>query len=310
MATAPGIAETYLEETLAREQTSLWADAWRRLRRNRLALVATVFLTLLILMAIVAQFWTPYSYYAEGIAPIYQGPTAQHLLGVDDLGRDILSRIMLGAQVSLKVGIGTQIIVIIVGVTIGLVAGFYRGFVDTVISTVINIFYGIPDLLVALTLVLLLGRSLSIIIFAIAFTQWMTMARLVRGQTLALREREFVEAARSGGAKASRIIFRHILPNAIAPILVAMTLGIPAAILTEAGLSFLGLGVQPPYATWGNILNDGRDYIEIAWWMTLYPGLAILITVLSYNLMGEGIRDALDPRLRQSRVGRILRLGR
>jgi oligopeptide transport system permease protein len=296
MATAPGIAEKYIEETLAHEQTSLWADAWRRLRRNRLALASTVFLTLLILVAIVAQFWTPYSFYAEGIAPIYQGPTAQHLLGVDDLGRDILSRIMLGAQVSLKVGIGTQVIVIAVGVVVGLLAGFYRGFLDTVISTVINIFYGIPDLLVALTLVLLLGRSLAIIIFAIAFTQWMNMARLVRGQSLALREREFVEAARSGGAKASRIIFRHILPNALGPIIVQATIGVPQAILFESFLSFLGLGVPPPTPSWGAMAADGFHAIRIAPHIVLAPAIALSLTLMAFNFLGDGLRDALDPR--------------
>jgi oligopeptide transport system permease protein len=296
VATAPGIAETYLEETLAREQTSLWADAWRRLRRNRLALVSTVFLTLLILAAIVAQFWTPYPYYAEGLAPIYQGPTAQHLLGVDDLGRDILTRIMLGAQVSLKVGIGTQVIVLLVGVPVGLVAGYYRGFLDTIISTVINIFYGIPDLLVALTLVLLLGQSLSIIIFAIAFTQWMNMARLVRGQTLSLREREFVEAAKSGGAKASRIIFRHILPNALGPIIVQATIGVPMAILFEAFLSFLGLGVPPPTPSWGAMAADGFHAIRIAPHIVLAPAIALSLTLMAFNFLGDGVRDALDPR--------------
>jgi oligopeptide transport system permease protein len=296
MATAPGIAEKYIEETLAHEQTSLWADAWRRLRRNRLALASTVFLTLLILVAIVAQFWTPYTYYAEGIAPIYQGPSAQHLLGVDDFGRDILSRIMLGAQVSLKVGIGTQVIVITVGVVVGLLAGFYRGVLDTIISTVINVFYGIPDLLVALTLVLLLGRSLGIIIFAIAFTQWMNMARLVRGQTLALREREFVEAARSGGAKANRIIFRHILPNALGPIIVQGTIGVPMAILFEAFLSFLGLGVPPPTPSWGAMAADGFHAIRIAPHIVLAPAIALSLTLMAFNFLGDGLRDALDPR--------------
>ncbi len=296
MATAPGIAEQYLEETLAHEQTSLWADAWRRLRRNRLALAATVFLALLVLVAIVAQFWTPYSYYAEGIAPIYQGPTAQHLLGVDDLGRDILSRIMLGAQVSLKVGIGTQVIVIAVGVVIGLLAGFYRGFLDTIISTVINIFYGIPDLLVALILVLLLGRSLGIIIFAIAITRWMDMARLVRGQTLALREREFVEAARAGGAKANRIIFRHILPNALGPMIVQATFGVPMAILFEAFLSFLGLGVPPPTPSWGAMAADGFHAIRISPHIVLAPAIALSLTLMAFNFLGDGLRDALDPR--------------
>jgi len=296
---ATSIAEKYVEETLAHAQTSLWADAWRRLRRNRLALASTVFLTLLILVAIVAQFWTPYSYFAEGIAPIYQGPTAQHLLGVDDLGRDILSRIMLGAQVSLKVGIGTQLVVIVVGVVVSLLAGFYRGFLDTIISTVINIFYGIPDLLFALTLVLLLGRSLGIIIFAIAFTQWMNMARLVRGQTLALREREFVEAARAGGAKANRIIFRHVLPNALGPIIVQATIGVPMAILFEAFLSFLGLGVPPPTPSWGAMAADGFHAIRIAPHIVLAPAIALSLTLMAFNFLGDGLRDALDPRTRR-----------
>src|ERR1700716_819497 len=271
MATAPGVTEKFVEETLAHEQTSLWGDAWRRLRRNRLAMASTIFLVLLTVVAIVAQFWTPYSFYAQGLGPIYQGPTAQHLLGVDDLGRDILSRIMLGAQVSLKVGIGTQVIVIAIGVVVGLLAGFYRGFLDTIISTVINIFYGIPDLLVALILVLLLGRSLWIIIFAIAVTRWMDMARLVRGQTLAPREREFVEAARAGGAKANRIIFRHILPNALGPMIVQATFGVPMAILFEAFLSFLGLGVPPPTPSWGAMAAGGFPAIPIAPHIGLAP---------------------------------------
>jgi oligopeptide transport system permease protein len=298
MATAPGLIapQAYAGDTLAREQTSLWGDAWRRLRRNRLALVSTVFLALLIVVAIVAQFWTPYSYFAEGLAPVYQGPTAQHLLGVDDLGRDILTRIMLGAQVSLKVGIGTQVIVIAVGVVVGLLAGFYRGVIDTVISTSINIFYGIPDLLVALVLVLLLGRSLAIIIFAIAFTQWMTMARLVRGQTLALREREFVEAARAGGAKANRIIFRHILPNALGPMIVQATIGVPQAILFEAFLSFLGLGVPPPTPSWGAMAADGFHAIRISPHIVLAPAIALSLTLMAFNFLGDGLRDALDPR--------------
>jgi oligopeptide transport system permease protein len=297
MATAPGLApaEAYVD-TIAREQTSLWGDAWRRLRRNRLALASAVFLSLLVLVAIVAQFWTPYSYFAEGIGPIYQGPTAQHLLGLDNYGRDILSRIMLGAQVSLKVGIGTQVIVIAIGVVVGLLAGFYRGFLDIIVSTLINIFYGIPDLLVALVLVLLLGRGLGIIIFAIAITRWMDMARLVRGQTLALREREFVEAARAGGAKARRIIFRHILPNALGPIIVQATFGVPMAILFEAFLSFLGLGVPPPTPSWGAMAADGFHAIRISPHIVLAPAIALSLTLMAFNFLGDGLRDALDPR--------------
>jgi oligopeptide transport system permease protein len=298
MATAPGVANPleYVGDTLAREQTSLWADAWRRLRRNRLALASAVFLVFLVMVAIVAQFWTPYSYFAEGLAPVYQGPTAQHLLGVDDLGRDILSRIMLGAQISLKVGIGTQVLVIAVGVVVGLLAGFYRGFLDTIVSTLINIFYGIPDLLVALILVLILGRGLGIIIFAIAITRWMDMARLVRGQTLALREREFIEAARAGGAKANKIIFRHILPNALGPIIVQATFGVPMAILFEAFLSFLGLGVPPPTPSWGAMAADGFHAIRISPHIVLAPAIALSLTLMAFNFLGDGLRDALDPR--------------
>ena len=298
MATAPGVAtpQEYIGDTLAREQTSLWGDAWRRLRRNRAALVSSIFLTILILVAIVAQFWTPYSYFAEGIGPIYQGPTAQHLLGLDDAGRDILSRIMVGAGISLRVGVGTSLVVIAFGVTVGLIAGFYRGLVDTVISTIINISYGIPDLLVALILVLLLGRSLAIIIFAIAFTSWNNMARLVRGQALSLREREFVEAARAGGARVNRIIFRHILPNALGPIIVQATYVVPQAILFEAFLSFLGLGVPPPTPSWGGMAADGFHAIRISPHIVLAPAIALSLTLMAFNFLGDGLRDALDPR--------------
>lgn len=298
MATAPGTAalQEYAGDTIVREQTSLWADAWRRLRRNRAALISSIFLAILILIAIVAQFWTPYSYFREGIGPIYQGPTAQHLLGLDDAGRDILSRIMVGAGVSLRVGVGTSLVILVFGVIVGLIAGFYRGVVDTVISTVINISYGIPDLLVALILVLLLGRSIGIIIFAIAFTRWNDMARLVRGQAISLREREFVEAARAGGARVNRIIFRHILPNSLGPIIVLATYIVPQAILFEAFLSFLGLGVPPPIPSWGGMANDGFHAIRISPHIVLAPAIALSLTLMAFNFLGDGLRDALDPR--------------
>jgi oligopeptide transport system permease protein len=297
----PGVAtpQEYVGETLVRGQTSLWADAWRRLRRNRLALASSVFLLSLALVAILAAFWTPYSYYQQGLAPLYQGPSGQHLLGVDQAGRDILSRLMLGAQISLKVGVGTQLVVAAVGISLGLVAGYYRGLLDGVISTVINVFYGIPDLLVALILVLLLGRGLNIIIFAIAATRWMDMARLVRGQALALREREFVEAARAGGARASRIIVRHLLPNALGPIIVQATFGVPMAILFEAFLSFLGLGVPPPTPSWGSMAADGFHAIRISPHIVLAPAIALSLTLMAFNFLGDGLRDALDPRQRR-----------
>jgi peptide/nickel transport system permease protein len=198
----------------------------------------------------------------------------------------------------------------IIGILLGAVAGYRGGLADAAIMRVVDLMLVFPRFFLLLAVLAFLKPSIWTIMVVIGLSGWMGVARLVRAEFLTLREREFVVWSESIGASAARVVFRHILPNALAPVLVAMTLGIPAAILTESGLSFLGLGVQPPYATWGNILTDGKDALEIAWWMTLYPGLAILITVLSYNLLGEGIRDALDPRLRQARVGRIVRIRR
>jgi ABC-type dipeptide/oligopeptide/nickel transport system permease subunit len=298
MATAPGVAtpEEYVGDTLAREQTSLWADAWRRLRRNRLALVSTIILLLLVVVAIVSAIWTPFPIWRQSVGPTYDPPSLQHLLGTDQRGRDILSRLMVGAQVSLEVGVGTQIIVAALGITVGLLAGYFRGWLDGIISTIINIFYGIPDLLVALILVLLLGRGLDKIIFAIAVTRWMDMARLVRGQTFSLREREFVEAARASGTRPNKILSRHILPNALGPIIVQATFGVPQAILFEAFLSFLGLGVQPPTPSWGAMAADGFHALRIAPHIVLVPAIALSVTLMAFNFLGDGLRDALDPR--------------
>ncbi len=281
------------------EQVSLWSDAWRRLRRNRLAQVASVHLVLVVSVAIVAIFYTPYRMSAIGITDPYAAPSLAHLLGADELGRDMLSRIMVGAQISLIVGVGTQLLILAVGVPIGLIAGYYGGWVDFAVSAVINIFYGIPDLLLALILVFLLGPSLTNIIFAIVATRWMDMARLVRGQTLSLREREFVEAAVASGAKRIKILFGHILPNALGPIIVQATLGIPAAILFEAFLSFLGVGVQQPTPSWGSMAKEGVDAIRFAPHIVLAPSVALSLTLMAFNFLGDGLRDALDPRSRR-----------
>jgi oligopeptide transport system permease protein len=298
MATAPGIAtpEEYVGDTLAREQTSLWADAWRRLRRNRLALASAIFLAFLVLVALVSVFWTPYPIYRQGVATTYASPSGRFLLGADQAGRDMLSRLMVGAQISLEVGVATQILVAAFGIAVGLIAGYFRGWLDGIISTLINIFYGIPDLLVALILVLLLGRGLDKIIIAIAATRWMDMARLVRGQALSLREREFVEAARSSGTRPNKILTRHILPNALGPIIVQATFGVPQAILFEAFLSFLGLGVQPPTPSWGAMAADGFHAIRISPHIVLVPAIALSLTLMAFNFLGDGLRDALDPR--------------
>jgi oligopeptide transport system permease protein len=306
MATAVVSPDQYMGEVLVREQTSLWADAWRRLRRNRLALAGAIYLALLVAVALVAIFWTPYPVAHQGVVDSYappslSGPGFPHLLGGDGEARDIFSRLMVGAQISLIVGVGTQVAVLLVGIPVGLIAGFYRGPIDAVLTFIINVFYGIPDLLVALILVFVLSGGsgkpkLEYIIIAIAGTRWMDMARLVRGQTLSLREREFVEAAKASGARPMKTIFAHILPNSLGPIIVQATLGIPQAILFEAFLSFLGLGVPPPTPSWGAMAADGIQSMRIAVHIVLAPSLALSVTLMAFNFLGDGLRDALDPR--------------
>jgi len=280
-------------------QASLWSDAWRRLRRNRMALISTVFLVLLVAVALISTVWTPFRMSAIGVTETYAPPSSAHLLGADELGRDILSRLMVGAQVSLIVGVGTQLLVLAIGVPIGLLAGYYRGPLDSVVTFVISVFYGIPDVLVAMIMVFLLGPSLANIIIAIVATRWMDMARLVRGQAMSLREREFVEAGRAAGARPPRMLFGHILPNALGPIIVQATLGVPAAILFEAFLSFLGVGVQPPTPSWGSMASEGVAAIQYAPHMVIAPSIALSLTLMAFNFLGDGLRDALDPRSRR-----------
>lgn len=291
---------------LAREQVGLWRDGLRRLRRNRLALAGAFFLIFIIAVSLLAFVWTPYDPKAQGVCPneaaYAVGPSAGHPFGCDPLGRDILSQMMQGAQISLAVGVGTSLIVLVGGVTIGLLAGFTRGWVDAVISTVINAFYGIPTLLLSLILYIVLGPGLITIMVAISVTTWMDMARLVRGQALSIREREFVEAARASGTRKGRILFTHIFPNALGPIIVQATFIIPIAILTEAFLSFLGVGIRPPLFSWGSIAsgaNDGAtplNLLQSAPWIVLFPSIALSLTLLAFNFFGDGLRDAFDPR--------------
>ncbi|MGI8564005.1 MAG: ABC transporter permease [Candidatus Dormibacter sp.] len=282
------------------EAVSLWKDAWRRLTSNYFALFGLAVIVLLLLVAIVSQFWTPYPTWKQGIGPTYGGPSAAHPFGLDQVGRDILSRLMGGAAIALAVGLGTALLSSIIGIALGLLAGFYRGWVDTVISLLINVWYGIPDLLVVMLFVVIINsRELKWIIVAISITAWLNMARLVRGQTLALREREFVEAARSIGTRDVGLLTRHILPNALGPIIVQATYLIPAAILFEAFLSFLGLGAPPPEPSWGAMCAEGYKSLQLAAHVTLVPAFALAITLIALNAFGDGLRDALDPRMRR-----------
>jgi peptide/nickel transport system permease protein len=278
---------------------------WRALRRNRLALVGGVVVVVLAALALLAPFVAPWDPNRPDVKKILDTPSGKHPLGTDQLGRDVLSRMLYGARVSLAVGFVSVGIAALIGIILGSLAGYHGGTIDAMVMRLVDLMLVFPRFFLLLAVLAFLRPSIWTIMAVIGLTGWMSVARLVRAEFLSLREREFVLWSQSIGASAFRIIWRHILPNAMAPVLVAMTLGIPAAILTESGLSFLGLGVQPPHASWGNILNEGKDAIEIGWWLSVYPGVAILVTVLSYNLLGEGIRDALDPRLRQS-VGRIV----
>jgi len=277
----------------------------KALARNRLALVGGSVVVVLAVLAILAPVLAPWDPNRPDVRKILDPPSTRHWLGTDQLGRDVLSRMLYGARVSLAVGFVSVGIAALIGVMLGSVAGYAGGSVDATVMRLVDLMLVFPRLFLLLAVLAFLRPSIWTIMVVIGLTGWMGVARLVRAEFLSLKEREFVLWSQSVGATGFRVVWRHILPNAMAPVLVAMTLGIPAAILTESGLSFLGLGVRPPTPTWGNILNEGKDAIEIGWWLSVYPGVAILITVLSYNLFGEGIRDALDPRLRQA-VGRVL----
>jgi peptide/nickel transport system permease protein len=273
---------------------------WKAFTKNRLAVVGGVVVLCLMVLAILAPLMAPWDPNRPDVRKILEPPSPRHWFGTDQLGRDVLSRMLYGARVSLAVGFVSVGIAATIGLLLGAAAGFHGGVIDGAIMRLVDLVLVFPRFFLLLAVLAFLRPSIWTIMVVIGLTGWMGVARLVRAEFLSLQEREFVIWSHAVGASAPRIIFRHVLPNAMGPVLVAMTLGIPAAILMESGLSFLGLGVQPPYATWGNILNEGKDAIEIAWWLSVYPGLAILLTVLSYNLLGEGVRDALDPRLRQA----------
>jgi len=262
-----------------------------------MAVAGGLVVLLLFMVSLTAPWLAPYDPLAIDLKDILAPPSWQHWCGTDQLGRDVLSRMIWGAGISLKVGFVATGIAVVIGALLGALAGYYGGWWDAVVMRLVDVMLCFPTFFLILAVIAFLEPSIWNIMIIIGATGWMGITRLVRADFMSLKEREFVMAARVLGASDARIIFRHILPNAMTSILVAATLGVAGAILTESALSFLGIGVQPPTPSWGNILTAGKDNIDIAWWLSLYPGLAILITVLGYNLLGEGIRDALDPRL-------------
>ncbi|OQY22282.1 MAG: peptide ABC transporter permease [Desulfobacteraceae bacterium 4572_35.2] len=269
---------------------------WHRILHNKMALAGGLMVCLMFVLAIMAPLIAPDPGFVD-ISRQLQPPSVASWLGTDDLGRDVFSRIAYGARISLLVGFVAVGIATAVGIVLGAIAGYYGGWVDIVVMRFVDIMLCFPSFFLILAVIAFLEPSIWNIMIIIGLTGWMGVARLVRAEFLSLREREFVLAIRSLGASDARIILRHILPNALSPVLVSAALGIAGAILTESALSFLGIGVQPPTPSWGNMLIAGKQTLGTAWWLSVFPGLAILITVLGYNLLGEGVRDALDPRL-------------
>lgn len=293
------------------EGRSPWQLAWTRLRRDRVAMGSAVVLLIVIAGALAAPAFAalvghgPNEQFRDTgltVAGLPRPPSHTFWLGTDDLGRDLFVRVLYGARVSLFAGVLASVIAVSIGVVIGLSAGYLGGAVDTVLSRLIDMVLSFPFLLFAIALVAIVGPSLAISVGVIAFFSWASIARLVRGQAMSIKEKEYVEAARSLGARDVRIMFVDVLPNLLAPVIVYTTLLIPAAIAFEATLSFLGLGVLPPTATWGNMLSESVQYYKVAWWFVIFPGLALLATTLAFNLLGDGIRDALDPRSGRSHL--------
>jgi ABC-type dipeptide/oligopeptide/nickel transport system permease subunit len=287
------------------EGRSPWQLAWARLRRDRVATSCAIFIGLLVLVAVLAEpisaliGYTPTQQdRVTGISPagLPMPPSIHHLLGTDNLGRDILVRIIYGSQISLAVGVGAAVVAVLVGVLVGMCAGFLGPVVDSVLARLMDVVLSFPFLLFAIALVTVAGPSELIEIAVIAFFSWASVSRIVRGQTLAIREKEYIEAARSLGAGNLRIMIVDVLPNLVAPVIVYTTLLIPVSIVFESTLSYLGVGIIPPTPSWGNMISDAQGYYQVAWWFLLFPGLALILTTLAFNLLGDSIRDALDPR--------------
>ncbi len=285
------------------EQIGLWTDAWRRFRRNRIAVVGLVAVSLIVLDAIAAPLLVQLHLIADPLtqdpAHSYAAFSAQHPLGTDYLGRDLLARTMFGARISLLVGVVVQVLVLSIGGTVGMVAGYFGGRVDNLLMRFTDVVYAFPDLVWLLVIVSVLGPSLLTIFVGVGSIYWVGLARLVRGQVLSIREKEFIESARAVGSSPFKIIWKHLIPNTLGPVIVSLTFGIPVAIFLEATLSFLGVGIPPPTPSWGIMVQDGYQAIFADPHQVLVPGMAIAITMLSFTFIGDGLRDALDPRMRR-----------
>ncbi len=283
----------------ARPHHTLWGDAWIRLRRNRLAVAGAIIILIIALAAIIYPFFSKYDFASQDLNAILQGPSSAHLLGTDELGRDVLTRLVSGARTSLMVGVFTQIIVLGIGMPIGAISAAAGGWVDNIMMRFVDVIYAFPDILLIILVRSILGGSIYMIFLAIGLVNWVGIARLVRGQILSLKQRDFVTAARVFGGSGGYTTMRHLLPNSLGPVIVSVTFNIPRAIFTEAALSYIGIGVQPPTPSWGAMIRDGYNVIFAAPHLVLFPAIAIGLLMLSFTFLGDGLRDALDPRLRR-----------
>ncbi|PYM24698.1 MAG: peptide ABC transporter permease [Candidatus Rokuibacteriota bacterium] len=283
---------------LATRGSSLWRDGVRRLRRNRLAMAGGAVIVVLCFIAIFADVLAPLPYTKTNFGRLNEAPTRDYPLGTDQLGRDLLSRMIYGARVSMLVGLGAQLIVVSIGVPIGALSGYVGGRTDLFLTRFIDVMYAFPRLLFVILVMSMLGAGLTNIFIAIGLTGWVGIARQTRAQVLAIKQKEYVEGARALGSRAGRLLFRHVLPNALTPIVVAVTFGIPEAIFTEAALSFIGVGINPPTPSWGQMVGEGQQYIRSYWHLCVFPSIAIAVTMLAFTFFGDGVRDALDPKMK------------
>ncbi len=287
-------------EVIARPSISYWKDAWRRLKKNKLATFGMVLVIVLTMLSLFAPFLVPYSYEDQVLEDQNKEMSSAHWFGTDDLGRDMFARIWFGGRISLFIGFTAAIIDLLIGVIYGGISGFKGGKVDQIMMRIVDVLYGLPYLIVVILLLVVMERGLFTIVVALIATGWIGMARLVRGQILQIKEMEFVLAARTLGADIKRLLFKHLIPNTMGPIIVSMTLTVPGAIFAEAFLSFIGLGVQAPLASWGTMVNDGvKVLLSGYWWRLFFPAIMISLTMFAFNVFGDGLRDALDPRLRK-----------
>lgn len=288
-----------ISDEIVRPNLTYWQDVWKRLKQNKLALSGLIFIIIISLASIFGPMFSQYNYYTQDLSIANQGPSSIHWLGTDKFGRDLLVRILYGARISLTVGFVASILNIIIGVLYGGIAGYCGGKVDLIMMRIVDVLYSIPMTIYVILLMVTFGASLKTIVIALAISFWLTMARIVRGQIITLKEQEFILAAKTLGASPTRILLRHLIPNCMGPIIVTLTLSIPEAIFTESFLSFIGLGISAPQASWGTLASDAVESFQLYPTQLLFPALAICLTILAFNLLGDGLRDSLDPKMRK-----------